>query len=99
MQIGEKRLGGSGPLNWGFLISNGNGDAALEPLKYAVTIAHEFGHVLGFKHREPAAGWPGDGLSGPHDKNVMDIFTADNAKRDDFDLIQAEAVQFANIFK
>jgi hypothetical protein len=81
----------------GLLIGNAWGNHEANKVKYGLTLAHEVGHILGYQHREPPPGYLGDGLTKPHDKNLMDIFV-DGIQREDLDLIQSYSVQYAKVF-
>jgi hypothetical protein len=57
---------------------------------YGSTLAHEVGHFLSLDHRNPGE----DGLRHPATHNVM-YPTSHNATAQDFDLIQAKAMQLS----
>jgi hypothetical protein len=93
--------GGISPDNWGMLISNAHGSGTNAQL-YGYTIAHETGHILGFLHRaQPHPGgtpdrFAGDGLPTPAWNVMSDADTTNELTADDFDLAQAEALQYSN---
>jgi hypothetical protein len=66
---------------------------------YAITLAHEIGHMVGLLHRDPPAPNVGDGISLPHDLNLEDVLVDPNFNRMDLDLAQATAVQYAKVFQ
>jgi hypothetical protein len=89
------------PNNWGFLIDNGSvpanyRDPQTDGLHFAVTIAHETGHILGLRHRDVLPGNLRDGLDKPVDINLMDVPAA--LGNWDFDLIQVQAIQTSRAF-
>jgi len=99
MSLLNTQGGGLSPDNWSLLIDNYFGDGGLNAVAYASVLAHEVGHILGFKHR-------GDTSDGIPDRaqwaNVLSIPGEQGAavykQKDDFDLLQALAVETARVF-
>jgi hypothetical protein len=88
----------SGPNTWGTIITNANGDPLSNRQKFANTIAHEIGHVMGLAHRGDPVGDFTDGLSEPGNKNLMSIY-AGLTNPADLDLIQLRASRGSKALK
>jgi hypothetical protein len=104
MSVAGANLREGHPKLWGFLIGlGGDGDPTdqFDQMDWGITIAHELGHVLGLKHREPdPANLGPDGLTFPHDRNLMDInvHQIQAPENSDIDLIQVITVHSSYVF-
>jgi hypothetical protein len=94
--------GGVGPDNWSILVDNYSGDGQIRAVAYASAVSHEVGHILGLRHRVDGGTDLPDGLP---DRvkwaNLMSLpYDVPSAylNNDDFDLIQAMAVETARVF-
>jgi hypothetical protein len=65
-------------------------------MKYANTMAHELGHVLGLNHRVAVAPSFADGLTVPGVKNLMHA-TSPPPAAENLDLVQVKAIRLSEV--